>query len=54
MNTLYLLIVAEAFVFGWLWHNASPQPERVRASEKPDPAVLFSRRRANVRRQSPG
>jgi len=53
MNILYLLIVAELFVFGWMWHNQSPQPERARVAEKPDPAVLFARRRAAVRKQSP-
>ena len=50
MSALFLLFVAESFVFAVMWHNKSPRSEREHESEKPDPAVLFSRRSANVRK----
>lgn len=44
MNALYFLFVAEALVFGFMWHNRSPRSEREHEAERPDPAVLFSHR----------
>lgn len=43
MIALGFLLVAESFVFGWMWHNKSARPGREHESENPDPAVLFSR-----------
>ena len=50
MSALFLLFVAESFVFAAMWHNKSPRSEREHEREKPDPAVLFARRSANVRK----
>jgi hypothetical protein len=52
MNPLYFLIVAELFVIGWMWHDKSARSEDERDSGKPDPAVLFSRKRKE-HRQNP-
>jgi len=46
MNVLFVLFVAEAFVFAAMWHNESLQSE----TGKPDPAVLFSHRSAVFRK----
>ena len=50
MSALFLLFVAESFVFAAMWHNKSPRSGREHESEKPDPAVLFSSRSANVQK----
>ena len=50
MSALFLLFVAESFLFAAMWHNKSPRSEREHKSEKPDPAVLFFRRSANIRK----
>jgi hypothetical protein len=42
MNALFVLIVAESFAFGAMWHNKSARSGMERESERPDPAVLFS------------
>jgi hypothetical protein len=42
MNTLLVLLVAELFAFGAMWHNKSARSGMERESERPDPAVLFS------------
>ena len=47
MNALLVLIVAESFVFGAMWHNQSARSGMERESERPDPAVLFSRVRTS-------
>jgi len=49
VSALFLLFAAESFVFAAMWRNKSPRSEREHESEKPDPAVLFSRRSTNVR-----
>ena len=43
MNALVFLFVAESFVFGAMWHNKSARSGMEHESERPDPAVLFSR-----------
>jgi hypothetical protein len=53
MNPLYLLIVAESFVVGWMWHNKSARFEIEHKSDRPDPAVLFSRSRSNFGKSAP-
>jgi hypothetical protein len=50
VSALFLHFVAESFVFAVMWHNKSPRSEREHGSEKPDPAVLFTRNSANVRK----
>jgi hypothetical protein len=52
VNALVFLFVVESFVFGTMWHNKSPQSEREHESERPDRAVLFSRRSPNLRKQA--
>ena len=52
MSALVFLFVVESFVFGAMWHNKSPQSEREHESERPDWAVLFSRRSPNLRKQA--
>jgi len=52
MNDYFYLLVAELFVFALMWHNQSPRPDREHESGRPDPAVLFSRRSANFRKQA--
>jgi len=57
VNALLVLFVAELFAFGAMWHNKSPRSESVHESERPDPAVLFSRvrtskQKANEQHQS--
>ena len=49
MNPLYFLIIAESFVVGWMWHNKSARHGGEHQSDKPDPAVLFSRKRKEHR-----
>jgi hypothetical protein len=44
MNDLYFLFVVVTVLFAAIWHNQPPQSERKHEGEKPDPAVLFSRR----------
>jgi hypothetical protein len=43
VNALLVLLVAELFAFGAMWHNKSARSGMERESERPDPAVLFSR-----------
>ena len=52
MNALLVLFVAESFIFGAMWHNKSSRSGMERESGRPDPAVLFSRRSANFRKQA--
>jgi hypothetical protein len=52
VNPLFFLIVAESFVVAWMWHNKSARPQGEHQSDKPDPAVLFFRKRKE-HRQSP-
>ncbi len=52
MIALIFLFVVESFVFGAMWHNKSARSGMERESERPDPAVLFSRRSANFRKQA--
>ena len=52
MNDFFYLFVAELFVFASMWHNKSARSEREHESGRPDPAVLFSRRSANFRKQA--
>ena len=42
MNALLVLLVAELFAFGAMWHNKSARSGMERESERPDPAVLLS------------
>jgi hypothetical protein len=51
VNDFFYLFVAELFVFGAMWHNKSARSGMERESERPDPAVLFSRRSAHFRKQ---
>ncbi len=53
MSPLYFLLVIESFVIGWMWHNQSARFERKHESEKPDPAVLFSRIPQRTPRRAP-
>ena len=43
MNALLVLLVAELFVIAAMWHNKSARSVMERESNRPDPAVLFSR-----------
>ena len=52
MNALLVLFVAELFVIAAMWHNKSARSGMERESERPDPAVLFSRRSQNLRKQA--
>jgi len=52
VNPLLVLLVVESFVFGVMWHNKSARSGLERESERPDPAVLFSRRRPNPRKEA--
>ncbi len=52
MNALLVLLVAELFVIAAMWHNKSARSGMERESGGPDPAVLFSRRSANIRKQA--
>jgi len=52
VNALFVLLVAESFVFGAMWHNKSARSGLERESERPDPAVLFSSRNPNLRKQA--
>ena len=52
MNALLVLLVAELFAFGAMWHNKSPRSEMEHESGRPDPAVLFSRRSPVFRKQA--
>jgi hypothetical protein len=47
VNALFVLFVTESFVFGAMWHNKSARSGLERESERPDPAVLFSRMRTS-------
>jgi hypothetical protein len=51
VNALLALYVAELFVIAAMWHNKSARSGMERESERPDPAVLFSRRSPNLRKQ---
>jgi hypothetical protein len=53
VNALLVLFVAELFVIAAMWHNKSARSGMERESERPDPAVLFSRRRSNLQKQAP-
>ena len=53
MIAFIFLFVAESFAFGLMWHNKSARSEEQRESESPEPAVLFSRRRAHSRKPTP-
>jgi hypothetical protein len=53
VNALYFLLVAEAFVFGLMWHNQSPRSEGEHEAERPDPALLFPGRSSNFQKQAP-
>jgi hypothetical protein len=44
------VFVAESFAFGLMWYNKSARSERERESERPEPAVLFSRRSIHSRK----
>jgi hypothetical protein len=52
MNALFALYVAELFVIAAMWHNKPARSGMERESERPDPAVLFSRRSPNLRTQA--
>ena len=45
MNALFILFVAESFVFALMWHNKLPRSEKAHESERPDRAVLFTHQR---------
>jgi len=47
VNALLVLFVAESFVLAAMWHNKSARSGMERESERPDPAVLFSRVRTS-------
>ena len=47
MNDLFALYVAELFVIAAIWHNKTARSGMERESERPDPAVLFSRMRTS-------
>jgi hypothetical protein len=44
VDDLYLLSVFVTGLFAVWWHDEPPHPGRIDGDEKPDPAVLFSRR----------
>jgi hypothetical protein len=52
VNDFFYLFVAELFVIAAMWHNKSPRSEREHESQRPDPAVLFSRRSPVFRKQA--
>lgn len=52
MNSLFVLFVAELFVIAAMWHNKSARSGMERESERPDPAVLFTRWSPNLRKQA--
>ena len=52
MSALLVLLVAESFVFGAMWHNKSGRSGLERESERPDPAVLFYSRKPKLRKQA--
>jgi hypothetical protein len=52
VNALVFLFVVESFVFAAMWHNRSPRSEREHESERPDRAILFSRRSPDLRKQA--
>jgi hypothetical protein len=52
VNALFALYVAELFVIAAMWHNKPARSGMERESERPDPAVLFSRRIPNLRKQA--
>ncbi|MGA2787410.1 MAG: hypothetical protein ABSF60_07770 [Verrucomicrobiota bacterium] len=52
MNDFFYLFVAELFVFASMWHNKSARSGMERESERPDPAVLFSRVRTSKQKAS--
>jgi hypothetical protein len=47
VNDLFALYVAELFVIAAIWHNKTARSGMERESERPDPAVLFSRMRTS-------
>jgi hypothetical protein len=47
VNDLFVLFMAELFVIAAMWHNKSARSGMERESERPDPAVLFSRVRTS-------
>jgi len=52
VSALLVLLVAESFVFGAMWHNKSGRSGLERESERPDPAVLFYSRKPKLRKQA--
>ena len=52
MNALFALYVTELFVIAAMWHNKSARSGMEHESERPDSAVLFSRRSPNLRKQA--
>jgi hypothetical protein len=44
VNDLYLLFVVVTVLFAAMWHDQPAQSGRKATGEKPDPAVLFSRK----------
>jgi hypothetical protein len=52
MNILFILLMAESFFFAVVWHNQSPRPGKKNGKGRPDPAVLFSRKSAKLRKQT--